>query len=379
SGGGYGRTTSCYEMGLSLRVRSHTAGARSWRTECASAPNDSRQAHLVSTLSAPNDSTLVFDETGEYQFLIKGQNCTASVRRSRTYVRARPGPSAEPPPPEPPAPPAPPPAEPPPARCENPGEAAKLEVRPQHKLLRPGQSFAFRTLVLDAAGCRLAQSPVWAIVQGAEGVAVNAAGNVSVPADAPEGEVVLQASVGARSVRVTVEVAGEGRYAELLTDRNGGWAESGERGEVAEVVLSTPRIGAVTVTAPDQRGQRRALFLAVVAASATALAIVGIVLRRRRGGAPRRDDDGDAPPVGRAEGPRSAPVSVAGAGPSGPNASPAMTTRDAHAGGAASAAPAAQGGAPPARVCPVCGRRYAADARFCGQEGAELVALNERG
>nr|MCU0681168.1 hypothetical protein [Polyangiaceae bacterium] len=253
SGGGYNRTSSCYEAGLALRVRSHSANPRSWRTECASDANDSRQAHLVTTLSAPSDTILVFDETGEYQFLIKGQNCTASVRRSRTYVRARSNASAEPPPAPPPAETAAPPASPgsptppapptPPAgRCENPGEPAKLEVRPQRKLLRPGQSFAFRTLVLDAAGCRLAQIPAWSVVQGGEGVVVTTAGNVNLPAETPEGEIVLQASVGARSVRVTVEVAGEGRYAELLADR-GSWAEGDERGEVAEVVLNTPRIG----------------------------------------------------------------------------------------------------------------------------------------
>jgi hypothetical protein len=342
SGGGYTRTSTCYETGPGVKVRSHTAGARSWRTECASEANDSRQARLVTNVSAPNDSTIVFDEAGEYQFLIKGQNCTASVRRSRTYVRAKPGgePSAPAPPaasPEPPAPAA--------ARCEHVGEPAKLEVRPQRKLLRPGQSFAFNTVVLDAAGCRVQEAPVWSVAQGAEGVSVNAAGNVVVPAGAAEGEVVLQASVGARSVRVTVEVVGEGRYAELLADRNGGWSDGGERGEVAEVVLSTPRIGAVTVTAPDRRGQRRALFVGVVLASAAALATVGLVLRRRRAAPARRDEDDDAPPVVH--------------GPAG--------TR-----------PAGEGGAQPERVCPVCGTRYQGDARYCGQEGAALVALNER-
>ncbi|HEU4410314.1 MAG TPA: hypothetical protein VFS43_33975 [Polyangiaceae bacterium] len=350
SGGGYPRTSACYEAGLGVKVRAHTAGARAWRTECSSDPNDSRQARLVTKVSAPNDATIVFDETGEYQFLIKGQNCTASVRRSRTYVRGRP--TAEAPPPAPPSAPPPEPATPPappPARCESVGEPAKLEVRPQRKLLRPGQSFAFRAVVLDAAGCRVPQAPAWSVVNGAEGVTVGAAGNVSVPAAAPEGDVVLQASVGARSVRVTVEVVGEGRYAELLADRNGGWTDGGERGEVAEVVLSTPRIGAVTVTAPDQRGQRRALFLAVVAASATALAVVGLVLRRRRGAAAaRRDEGGDAPPAARA--PASAPPPAAGA------------------------EPAPQ----PEKVCPVCGLRYGADALYGGQEGAMLVVLNER-
>lgn len=365
-GGGYPRTSVCYETGMAVKVRAHTAGPRSWRTECSSDPNDSRQAHLVTTVSAPNEATLVFDETGEYQFLIKGQNCTASVRRSRTYVRGRP-PGDPPPPPSPPSVPPAPPATPPPpepsppaGRCESVGEPAKLEVRPQRKLLRPGQSFAFRTVVLDAADCRVAQAPVWSIVQGAEGVAVSAAGSVSVPAGVPEGDVVLQASVGARSVRVTVEVAAEGRYDELLADRNGGWTGKGERGEVAEVALSTSRIGAVTVTAPDQRGQRRALFLAVVAASATALAIIGLVLRRRRGSAVRRrGEDDEAPPLAPAP---------AGAPPAPPDA-PAPR-------GAASAPGEAK--AAPERVCPVCGRRYGADAVYCGQEGAALVVLNER-
>ncbi len=372
SGGGYPRTSLCYEAGLAVKVRAHTASPRSWRTECSSDANDSRQAHLVTTLSAPNDATLVFDETGEYQFLIKGQNCTASVRRSRTYVRGRP---ASEPPPKPSALPAetpPPPTLPPPPtpttppRCETVGEPAKLEVRPERKLLRPGQSFAFRTVVLDAAGCRVQQAPVWSVAQGAEGVTVNAAGNVSVPAGAPEGDVVLQASVGSRSVRVTIEVAAEGHYAELLADRNGGWSGGDERGEVAEVVLHTPRIGAVTVTAPDRRGQRRALFLAVVAASAAALTIIGVVLRRRRG-APfaRRDEDADAPPV-------------VMRGAEGEGARPTGSAGGAGAGVGAGAGAEDRGAAPSAKVCPVCGLRYGADALYCGQEGAALVALNER-
>jgi hypothetical protein len=38
---------------------------------------------------------------------------------------------------------------------------------------------------------------------------------------------------------------------------------------------------------------------------------------------------------------------------------------------AAAAAPGAGG-----RICPVCGRKYERDAKFCSKDGVELVPLN---
>jgi hypothetical protein len=102
------------------------------------------------------------------------------------------------------------------------------------------------------------------------------------------------------------------------------------------------------VTARDDRAQRRALFLAVVAASAATLTVIGLVLRRRRPAPARRDDGDDAPPVARGQA----------------GAQPPLAPNEA----------APQHG----KVCPVCGLRYGPDALYCGQEGAALVVLNER-
>src|SRR5262245_28743470 len=82
---GPGRTCStkeCWEQYPGLRLTSHSAGVKNWRNTCRTAPGDPRQAQLVTTVTA-SSTQIAFDETGQYQFVIKGQNCTASVRRTR--------------------------------------------------------------------------------------------------------------------------------------------------------------------------------------------------------------------------------------------------------------------------------------------------------
>ena len=78
------RTSECWELLPGVARTSHAVATRSWRSRCTSAPNDARQTTLVTTISA-TDTTISLDETGEYQFRIEGQNCTASVRRTRNF------------------------------------------------------------------------------------------------------------------------------------------------------------------------------------------------------------------------------------------------------------------------------------------------------
>jgi hypothetical protein len=159
---GLGRTystTQCWEQYPGLQRRSHSAGKRGWRNVCKTSAGDPRQANIVTTMSA-TDNAISFDETGQYQFVLKGQNCTASVRRTRSFsLLQRAG--------ETPAPAASTPAAAKeganqaakqerrgdtPGRCGVTGPAAKLEVSPARKLMRSGESFRFRARVLDEKG-----------------------------------------------------------------------------------------------------------------------------------------------------------------------------------------------------------------------------------
>ena len=131
------------------------------------------QCLLASRLKSPT-----FDETGQYQFVIESQNCTASVRRTRSYsLVSRLG---DEPPPTPSATAAKPAPAPRPAHdCSDAGLPERLEVRPSRKLMRPGESFEFRTSVVDAKGCPLPVTPTWHVTSGASLLSVTAPGRVT--------------------------------------------------------------------------------------------------------------------------------------------------------------------------------------------------------
>lgn len=279
SGGGYPRTNGCFEMGGGIQVTSHSASPRGWRTTCATAPSDPRRATIITTLTA-TDRVISFDETGQYQFLIQGQNCTASVRRSRTYTLVK-RQGEDPPAAASSAPPAPVPEKPPveekPApSCEQPGEAARIEVRPGRKTLKPGESFQAKAAVLDEAGCRLAVAPSWSVGPGSK-VSVSPGGLVTVAADAPEGETPVLAGIGGKAARMVVEVVSPERYARLLAS---GASRRGED-EVAVALLVTGGVGSSAVAAKDGGERRRMVFLGVVGGVVVALVGVGVVLLRR--------------------------------------------------------------------------------------------------
>jgi len=77
-------------------------------------------------------------------------------------------------------------------------------VHPSRKLLRAGDKFAFRAVVADAEGCPTGTRPTWSIVPGplAAKASVDAAGTVTVAADAPEGKLEVSAGVGGKGVVV---------------------------------------------------------------------------------------------------------------------------------------------------------------------------------
>ncbi|HWZ87992.1 MAG TPA: zinc ribbon domain-containing protein [Polyangiaceae bacterium] len=331
-------TTECWEQYPGLNRVSHSGGARGWRNACKTKPSDPRQASVVTTLSA-TDTSIAFDETGQYQFVIKGQNCTASVRRTRTFLLVhREGDAA------PPAPTTLPSASPaatapatttPTSACAAPGPPARLEVRPARKLMRPGETFEFHTAVLDSAGCALAVTPVWKLVTEHAALELSAPGKIHVPDDAPEATVELQATLAGRAARVVVEIASQERYDALLA-QNGLNAE-GESSDAAVARIATTSIGGGSVVAKDDSQRRRALFVGVVGGTALVLGLLGFALVQHS----RRK-----PVVPEARAPR---VRLA----------PALTPT----------------GLPPlAKMCPTCREEYPPEATFCPNDGNRLVA-----
>jgi hypothetical protein len=301
-----------------------------------------------------------FYEAGQYQFVIQGQNCTASVGRYRTFKllqRAEPVKPLEPAP-VPSASAAPTEHD----RCKTPGPPARLDVRPSRKLLRAGEEFSFRATLYDSAGCYLSQRPTWAATSGGERVDVSD-GTVHVHDDAPEGEVSITASVGNRTAVITVEVASTERYDALL--KSGDWSPSGEAS--AAPAEATRSLGAATAVAQKQTGGSRKLFIAIVCAGALVLAIGAALLvgRARRLAIMRAD----AEEKRRAEERAAYDAAVA---------EQARVDEEARAAEARAAASRAPQGPPAARtICPVCGTRYTTNAKFCGKDGAVLIPLNQ--
>lgn len=268
-------------MGGGINVSSHSASPRGWRTTCSTAAGDPRRATIITTLSA-SDRVISFDETGQYQFLIQGQNCTASVRRSRTYTLIRrqgeehpPSASASAPPPAPT--PTPPPTEKPSPVCTNPGEPVRIEIRPARKVLKPGESFAAKSVLLDEAGCKVKFALNWSVPQAGTGVTVSSGGQISVAQSAAEGEVTVLAGVGGKAARMVVEIVSPERYEQLLAS---GAAKRGEE-EVAIAILAAGSVGSSTAIAQDNSSRRRTLFLGVVGGVVVVLLGVGGVLWRR--------------------------------------------------------------------------------------------------
>lgn len=430
-------TTNCWEQGAGLTRASHSASARGWSNRCTSSPGDPRQAVVITTISA-TDNTISFGETGTYQFVLEGQNCTASVRRTRSFTLIQREGEAPPPPPPaatppaattPPAaapPPPPPPKEPPVSACTEPGEAARIEVRPARKLMRAGEEFAFRAFVVDAKGCRLELRPSWAMVPPNPKITVDASGNVRVAADAPEGTAEIVVALKGNQVKVSVEVASTERYDTLLAAR--GLNAKGETDEVAVAVIATGTLGGGRAVGEDTLRKRKLLFLAITGCLAAALAITGVVLLRRSARkraqaeheAGMEDDTADEGAAQSVSGQRPA-MAIKMACPVCKRDFPAGTANCPHDGSKlvqfssdagmrrgpvggicptckrgfepsvrvcpehgeilipastlrAAKPPVSTG--PKGKICPTCGTRYGGEATFCGKDGTTLLLMN---
>ncbi|UQA60881.1 hypothetical protein [Polyangium aurulentum] len=374
-------TSECWEQmpGLARVSHSQSGGGRFWRTRCSTPSSDARRATITTTVQA-TDTSISMSETGQYQVTATdGATCTAQVTRSRSFslvrrdgedpaaaasASASAAPSAAPAPTASAAAsaPAPPTPKPPPKVCTKAGDPARLEVYPARKVLRPGDRFAFRTVVVDEEGCGLSVKPSWTVSPGplAAKATVDATGAVQLASDIGEGKLELVASVAGKGVTVSVEVTNPAQYEALLSS---GGPEEAEQGAVA--IIATGAVGGRTAVAEDAARERKQIFVAIVGGISVCLAFAALVLARR--GRRRREEEDEEPAETAAD-------------------EEPLTDEPAEAGGEdrpqAVIEPASEPAAPApkaakrGKICPTCGTRYGAEDMFCGQDGTTLVLLN---
>jgi hypothetical protein len=375
-GGRVYKTNQCYDLMPTLARETHTRSpsGREWRTRCATPPNDPRHAVMNTLVVATSDTHIDIVETGRYESQLAGGLCTADVKRSRGFdlvARANAPPpvataTAAPtaPPPSTPTPPTPV-AD--PNRCASPGEPVRLEARPSRKLLKTGDSFAFRALVLDADGCPTRTAMTWAVDdKAAKALTVDATGKVTALGDAAEGSFEVVVTAAGKSARVTVDVASPSRYDALLA--SSGLNAAGENDAASVVVIAATQIGGRDALAQDGSARRRAIFLGILGALAVALGAVAVVASRRTRRAAALEKEAQARYAEKVEAVEARRKEKA--------AQHAAAMR-AHEESVASAKLAESEQAGGGRmVCPACRREYDAGSAFCPNDANRLVPLN---
>lgn len=349
-GGRTYRTDQCYDQMPTLARDTHSRDpAKSWRTKCSTPAGDPRRALIQTLVSITSDTRIDVIETGRYEVTLKDGRCVADIKRQRTFTRIAEESAAPPPAPAPqPEPVAkePPPVETPPLHCGSPGRPARLEVRPSRKLLRPGESFAFRGSVFDAAGCPTRTPITWASADNR--VVVDPSGRVTVGEQASDGVIDLVATAKGRSAKVTVEIASAAKYDELLAQTR---AES-DAPSVA--TIATESIGAGEARVDSSGAERRRLtFVVLISTVVLALGATWLVLsmRAKRRRALRFHD---LEPM---SSPEPMPPSASAPLPEVPVPSPTPTTKR-------------------GKICPTCGGKFDGSAAFCGKDGTALVLIN---
>ncbi|MDP9001944.1 MAG: hypothetical protein M3O46_17730 [Myxococcota bacterium] len=288
------RTDQCLDPMPTLAREAHTRDARSWRTRCTTPPGDSRRATVnTAFFIAPGNDSISIAETGRYEFTIQNERCVADVKRAGSLSRvvtvsATPSAGGIPVPGA-----APIAADKTPlgaskGDCSGLGEPARLEVRPSRKLMRLGETFAFRGVVVDAKGCPTATPIQWTVgpIKFHDGLphdarpSIDGAGRVTAPlSDFADATFDVVASAAGREARASVEATSGANYEALLAQS--GLDSNGERGEPSVAALATSSIGASRARAEDGASRRRTTFIAVVIGLALALGVVAIIGARR--------------------------------------------------------------------------------------------------
>jgi hypothetical protein len=365
-GGRVFRTNQCYDAmpGLSRTAHSRDGDGRQWRTRCATPAGDSRQASLNTLVVATGDTHIDLVETGRYESTFGDGRCVADVKRSRSYDAIARGPAtpgtaatAQTPPAT---------AQPPrpvDTRCDSPGSPARLEVRPSRKLLRAGESFAFRAIVLDANGCATRTPTTWSVEEApAKAASIDGNGTLTVPDDASEGTFTVTATAAGKTARVTVEIASASHYDELLAQLN----DAGDSDSPSVALIATSSIGGGDAKAEDGSRRRRTAFIAIVVSLAVGLLVVGLIgaaRSRRQARLARLAEERHAERLRDAEQRRKE------------RAEQHAAAVRAHEESVARAAEAAA--APPGsrQVCPACRRDFPLGSTFCPYDANRLIPL----
>ncbi|MCL2450183.1 MAG: hypothetical protein FWD17_14645 [Polyangiaceae bacterium] len=311
------RSDQCIDPLPTLTRDSHSAGGQTWRSRCETAPKDPRHAVIQTGYFLTPDGVVSIGETGRYEFAIKGSRCVADVTREATLRRtpvplhvdnavravssvaqATPSASFAVAAPTAAAP------EPDNMPCTRLGQPARLEIRPSRKLLRIGESYRFRAIVVDPAGCPTGTPIQWSLgvsasakreaarASGAGGAPASASidgtGRLTVPATATDMKFDVVASAGGRSARAAVEVTSPATYEALLAQS--GLDSNGERRDPSVTSLTTSSLGATGAQAEDGARRRRLIFLAIVGGLSLVLGVIAAIaaLRARKARAVER-------------------------------------------------------------------------------------------
>lgn len=363
SGGGRTYSTGqCWEQMPGLAARSRSAGGSVMQTTCTMPPGDPRHAK-VTTSWYPDGEKIVFDEVGQYRYVIGSSTCTASVRRTRTLTRTArlptsnatqaskkpaaaplqtPSPLAgylrtslnDPPPPPERAP-----------LCAQLGPPVRLEVVPRTKLMRPGESFHFVATARDAKGCRVPVATSWKLTRPSNDVTLSSAGELQASAQAHGARVEIEASVANQSVKVSALVVSQEEFNQLLAA--GTYGTLGESLDSAELTLATDHVELDSPGAAPTRGPSILLWLLGLLSALVAGATVLLVRRRNQHqGEIAAENQRDSVVIEAR--PTPPPISIA------PPPAPSPTRR----------------------TCPVCGKRYEEGTMYCTDDGARLMRAN---
>lgn len=373
-GGRVYRTNQCYDTMPSLARETHSrdANGKSWRTRCATPANDPRKAILNTLVVATSDTHVDLIETGRYEITLATGRCMADVKRTRSFDVAtddKPAPVPASTPAKEPK------AEPRPATCENPGEPARLEVRPSRKLLRTGESFSFRAVVLDDKGCSTRTPTAWQLAPGVtvKGVTVDGTGKVTVAEGTPEGAFELVASAAGKSANVVVDVTEPAHYDELLA--RSGLNPSGENDAASVVTIASETIGAGASTVEDRARGRRLWFIAIIGAVLAALGVLAFALSRRAKQARLLEEEVAARHDARLRDALDRRQSLEREHAAQQRAHEAsLAAARAAEEARARAAPAPERPTFPTLACPTCGRTWDDGTSFCPHDGVPLVA-----
>jgi hypothetical protein len=373
-GGRVFHTNQCYDQMPTLVRETHTrdASGKTWHTRCVTPPQDPRRGAIDTRVDITTAKHIDIQETGRYEISLNEGKCTADIKRSRGFdliTAAAPVDSTPTPAPA---------TTPTPVAtanpCVSPGEPARLEVRPSRKILRTGDKFAFRAIVLDASGCATKTATTWSLADpamGSKGVALDASGTVTISPEATEGTFELVASAAGKSARVSIDVASPSHYDDLLAAS--GLNDAGESEGASIAMIAGETLGGGDAKGEDGSRRRRTAFLAIVLATALALGIVALVgaRRSRRAKALEREaQERHADKVRETEERRNQNRAKHDAAVRAHETSLADAARLAAEEAAAPAAGATR------MLCPACRREYDAGSLYCPQDSNRLVPLN---